>query len=184
MDPAVWIIFAIAIALVVAIVLYTTTRSRRRDELREGFGPEYDRAIAESPSRREAEAELRERQTRHEELELRPLSRESRGAYRRDWDATQARFVDDPDGAIGDADALIQQVMRERGYPVAEFDRRAADLSVEHADVLHEYRAAQAIAERSAAGEASTEEQRQAIVHYRALFEALVEAGEPARAER
>jgi hypothetical protein len=181
MDPAVWIIFAIAIVLVVAIAVYVAWNSRKRDELREGFGPEYDRTVAEAPSRREAEAELRERQKRHDELELRPLSREARSAYRRDWDATQARFVDDPDGAIGDADALIRQVMRERGYPVDDVDR---DLSVEHGDVMHEYRAAQTIAQRSADGDASTEEQRQAIVHYRALFEALVEAGEPARAER
>jgi hypothetical protein len=186
MDTWVWIVLAVVALAVVAAVAYavSTSRRRQRDELREGFGPEYDRTVAESPSRREAEAELRERQKRHDELELRPLSREARSGYRRDWDATQARFVDDPDGAIGDADALIQQVMRERGYQVDDADRSVDDLSVEHGEVMHEFRAAQVIARRSADGEASTEEQRQAIVHYRALFEALVEAGEPARAER
>ena len=184
MDTWVWIVFAIAIAIVVAIAVYTASNSRRRSRLRGDFGSEYDRTVAEAPSRREAESELQERRSRHDELELEPLSRESRSRYLREWEAAQARFVDDPDGAIGDADALIQSVMRERGYPVEDFDQRAADLSVEHGGVVGEYRAAQTIARRSAAGEASTEEQRQAIIHYRSLFEAVVGAGEPVRAER
>src|SRR5918995_3761946 len=184
MDTWVWIAFAIAAVIVVAIVVYAATSARRRTHLKEGFGPEYDRAVAEAPSRREAESELREREKRHEELELRPLSRESRSRYQREWDAAQARFVDDPDGAIREADELIQSVMSERGYPVKDFDQRAADLSVEHGDVVHNYRAAHGISRRSLRGEASTEEQRQAFVHYRALFEELVEAGEPARTER
>jgi hypothetical protein len=184
MSTTVWIIFAIAVALVVAIVVYVALDSRRRSRLREGFGPEYDRTVAEAPSRREAEAELAERQKRHDELDLEPLSRESRGRYLREWEAAQARFVDDPDAAIGDADAFIQDVMRERGYPVEDFDQRAADLSVEHAEVVENYRSAHDISRRSVHGEASTEDQRQAFVHYRALFEALLETGEPARAER
>src|SRR5215211_5454396 len=183
MDTWVWIVIAVAAVIVVAIVAYAAWRTRRQKQLKEGFGPEYDRTVSESPSRREAEAELLERQRRHDELELRPLARDSRNRYLREWDAAQARFVDDPDGAIADADRLIQSVMNERGYPVEDFDRRAADLSVEHGDVIENYRAAHAISRRSMHGEASTEEQRQAIVHYRALFEELVEAGEPARAE-
>jgi hypothetical protein len=184
METWVWIVIAVAALVVLAIVVYAALSSRRRTGLREGFGPEYDRAVAESPSRRQAEAELAERRKRHDELELQPLSRESRSRYLRDWDAAQARFVDDPDGAIGEADALIQDVMRERGYPVEDFDQRAADLSVEHGEVVENYRAAHAISRRSVRGEASTEDQRQAFVHYRALFEALLETGEPARAER
>jgi hypothetical protein len=184
METWVWIALAIVVVAVVAIVAATTSRSRRSTQLKEGFGPEYDRTVAEAPSRREAEAELLERRQRHEELELQPLSRESRSRYLREWDAAQARFVDDPDGAIGDADALIQSVMRERGYPVEDFEQRAADLSVEHGDVIDNYRAAHAISRRSVHGEASTEDRRQAIVHYRALFEVLVEAGDPARVDR
>lgn len=184
MDTWVWIVLAIAVVLVVAVLAYGAWNRQRRRELQEGFGPEYDRTVAEAPSRREAEAELQERRRRHDELELQPLSAEQRSRYRRDWDATQARFVDDPDGAIGEADALIVAVMRERGYPVDDADTRDADLSVEHSDTVDRYREAQTISRRSAAGEASTEEQRQAIVHYRALFEELVETGDTARAER
>jgi hypothetical protein len=184
MDTWVWIVLAVVAVAIVAFAVYAAGASRRRTRLQEGFGPEYDRVVAEAPSRREAEAELLERQERHDELELRPLSSESRGRYVRDWEAAQARFVDDPDGAIGDADALIQGVMRERGYPVEDFDQRAADLSVEHGDVIENYRAAHAISRRSVHGEASTEDQRQAFVHYRALFAELVEAGDPARTER
>jgi hypothetical protein len=184
MDTWVWIVIAVAAVVVVAAIAYALTSSRRRTHLREGFGPEYDRAVSEAPSRREAESDLRERQKRHDELELKPLSREARGRYQREWDAAQARFVDDPDGAIRDADELIQSVMSERGYPVEDFDQRTADLSVEHGDVIHNYRAAHDISRRSIRGEASTEDQRQAFVHYRALFEELVETGEPARAER
>lgn len=184
METWVWIVIAVAAVAILALAAYAASRSTRRTQLQEGFGPEYDRAVAEAPSRREAEAELLERRERHDELELQPLSRDARGRYLREWDATQARFVDDPDGAIGHADALIQAAMRERGYPVEDFDQRAADLSVEHGDVIDNYRAAHAISRRSVHGEASTEEQRQALVHYRALFEVLVEAGNPARAER
>ena len=184
MDTWIWIVIAVAALVVLAIVAYAAMNARRRRALQEGFGPEYDRTVTEAPSRREAEAELLERQKRHDELELTPLSRETRSRYQREWDAAQARFVDDPDGAIGDADELIQSVMAERGYPVEDFEQRAADLSVEHGDVVHNYRAAHGISRRSVRGEASTEEQRQAFVHYRALFEELVESGEPARAER
>jgi hypothetical protein len=183
MDTWVWIVIAVAAVVVLAIVAFVAMRARRRAQLREGFGAEYDRTLAEAPSRREAEAELEERQERYEEFELQPLSREARGRYRRQWQATQARFVDDPDGAIGEADALIQQVMSERGYPVEDFDQRAADLSVEHGDVIENYRAAHAISRRSVHGMASTEDQRQAFVQYRVLFEDLVEAGDTARVE-
>jgi hypothetical protein len=184
MDTTVWIIFAIAIALVVAIAAYVAWNGRRRKELKEGFGEEYDRTVSESPSRREAEADLRDRRDRHDEYDLKALSTEARSRYRREWDAAQARFVDDPDGAIVDADRLIVSVMRERGYPADSVDQRTEDLSVEHGATIDRYRTAHEISRRSASGEASTEEQRQAFVHYRALFEELVEAGDTAGVER
>jgi hypothetical protein len=184
MDTWVWIVLAIVAVLVVAGIVYAATNTRRRRELKQDFGQEYDRAVSEAPSRREAEADLRERRERYDEYELTALSTEARSRYRRDWDAAQARFVDDPDGAIADADRLIIAVMRERGYPAESVDQRTEDLSVEHGATIDRYRAAHEISRRSASGEASTEEQRQAFVHYRALFEELVESGDTARATR
>jgi hypothetical protein len=179
MDTWVWIVIAVAAAVVLVLVALAVAKRRLTTKLQNAFGPEDDRAVAEAPSRREAEAELRERQERHEELELRELSPEARGRYQRLWDAAQARFVDEPERAVGEADALIQDVMRERGYPVDDFDQRAADLSVEHADVVENYRAAHAISRRSVHGVAATEDLRQAMVHYRTLFTALVEPERP-----
>jgi hypothetical protein len=184
MDTWVWIVLAIVAVLVVAGIVYAATNTRRRRELKQDFGQEYDRTVSEAPSRRQAEADLRERRDRHDEYELTALSTEARSRYRRDWDAAQARFVDDPDGAIADADRLIIAVMRDRGYPAESVDQRTEDLSVEHGATIDRYRTAHEISRRSASGEASTEEQRQAFVHYRALFEELVEAGDTARVER
>lgn len=182
MDIWVWILIAIAAAVLLVFVFLAVAKRRLTTKLREGFGPEYDRALAEAPSRREAEAELLERERRHDELELQPLARETRSRYRREWEAAQARFVDEPERAVGEADALIQQVMRERGYPVDDFEQRAADLSVDHGDVVMNYRAAHVISRRSVHGVAATEDLRQAMVHYRSLFDSLLEA-EPPRVE-
>lgn len=175
-----WIVIAAAIVVVVlAAIWYGTTVSRRRS-LQDRFGPEYDRTLADAPTRREGEAELREREQRRDELDIRPLEAEQRQRYLREWELVQADFVDDPGGAVSQADALIQRVMRDRGYPVEDFEQRSADLSVDHADVLEHYRAGHTIAEKHERDEADTEELRQALVHYRALFaELLVE--EPAR---
>jgi hypothetical protein len=177
METWIWIVIAVAVVVVAAVVWWTTTRKRRTTHLQESFGPEYDRAVSDAPSRREAESELLEREERHEEFELRPLERETRARYLREWEAVQTRFVDDPEAAIGDADGLIQQVMGDRGYPVEDFEQRAADLSVEHGAVVEHYRAAHAISRRSLHGEASTEDRRQAMVRYRTLFEELLESG-------
>jgi hypothetical protein len=178
-----WIVIAVAAVVVVALLLWSALRARRTRTLKEGFGPEYDRTVADAPSKREAETELTERQKRREELDIRPLDPDVRERYLESWQATQARFVDDPGGAITEADVLIRQVMRERGYPVEDFDRRAADLSVDHPEVVNNYRAAHGISIAHERERASTEDLRQAMVHYRSLFDELLESRTPAGAE-
>jgi hypothetical protein len=179
-----WImIIAAAVLLVVAVAAWVATNAARRRSLQGRFGPEYDRTVSDAPSRREAEAELRERERRRDELEIRALSAGDRRSYLREWERVQADFVDDPGTAVSEADTLIQRVMRDRGYPVEDFEQRAADLSVDHADVLDHYRTGHAIARKHVRDEADTEELRQGLVHYRALFDALL-AEEPARAEQ
>jgi hypothetical protein len=176
----VWAVIAIAAVVVLALIVWNALRARRTRTLREGFGPEYDRTVADAPSKREAEAELDERLKRREELDVKPLSPEARDRYVESWRVTQARFVDDPGGAIAEADVLIQQVMRERGYPVEDFEQRAADVSVDHPDVVNNYRAAHGISIAHEREKATTEDLRQAMVHYRSLFDDLLETREPA----
>ena len=184
MATWVWIVIAIAAVVVLALVLWNALRARRTRTLKEGFGPEYDRTVADAPSKREAEAELAGRQKRRDELDVKPLDPAARERYAEEWQATQARFVDDPGGAITEADVLIQRVMRERGYPVEDFEQRAADVSVDHPEVVNNYRAAHAISIAHERERASTEDLRVAMQHYRSLFEELVgETRQPAGAE-
>jgi FtsZ-interacting cell division protein ZipA len=168
------IVAIVLIALIVAALL--VMRQRRSQQLQEGFGPEYKRTVEErGGDRREAEAELRERRQRRDEFEVRELEPAARDRYAEQWRAAQRRFVDEPAPAVGEADALVMEVMRDRGYPVAdEFDQRAADVSVDHPEVVEHYRAAHDISGRATAGEASTEDLRQAMVHFRALFVELL----------
>jgi hypothetical protein len=176
-----WALIAVAAVIVVALVVWQALKARRTRTLQERFGPEYERTLDRTDDRREAEADLEARAKRRDELDIRPLPAASRQRYLEEWQRVQARFVDDPAGAVGDADSLIQSVMRERGYPVDEFDQRAADISVDHPDVVENYREGH----RLRGGD--TEAQRQAMVHYRALFDELLEdtADEPlARDER
>jgi hypothetical protein len=162
--------------LVLALVGWYVWQRQRSEALRARFGPEYDRAVREAgDDRRRAETELLKRQERVEHLEIRPLRAEQREDYLQRWRAVQAKFVDDPRGAVSDADGLVEDVMKARGYPVSDFDQRAADLSVHHPAVVSNYRAARDIAQRHRRGEASTEDLRQAMVHYRALFQDLLE---------
>ena len=182
MSTWVWIVIAVVVVAVVLGVIWAAMRSRRTRGLQERFGSEYDRVAADAPSRRQAESELQERERRHEEFDIRPLSPEQRDNYQAQWQSIQADFVDDPSGSLAAADSLIQTVMRERGYPVDDFETRAGDLSVDHPDVVENYRAGHAIAVARERGKAGTDELRRAIQHYRALLDALVEQTEPAEA--
>ena len=184
MATWVWIVIAIAAVVVLALVLWSALRARRTRTLKEGFGPEYDRTVADAASKREAEADLLERRERREELDIRPLEPAARERYADEWQATQARFVDDPGGAITEADVLIQRVMRERGYPVEDFDQRAADVSVDHPEVVNNYRAAHGISIAHERERAATEDLLVAMQHYRSLFDELLgESRQPAGTE-
>jgi len=182
MSTWVWVAIAIVVALVVLGAIWFGIRARRSRGLKDRFGREYDRVAADAPTKREAESELRERERRRDEFEIRPLDPQVRDRYRAEWTEIQARFVDDPAGAVPDADRLIQAVMRERGYPVEDFDTRAADLSVDHPDVVEHYRAGHGLAVAHERGNASTEDLRHAVRHYRALFTELVESRDTAEA--
>ena len=135
-----WVVIAVAVVVVLALVIWQGTARRRTERLRGQFGPEYDRTLETTESRREAEAELASREERHDRLTIRPLSQTTRGRYLESWRVVQAQFVDDPRTAVVAADSLIQSVMAERGYPVEDFEQRAADISVDHPEVVENYR--------------------------------------------
>jgi hypothetical protein len=182
MSPLAVILLIILAVVVVAFGLYIYFRERRTKLLRSQFGPEYSRTIKETGDRAKAEERLREREKRVRSYSIRPLSREDRTRFLTTWQKVQADFVDDPDKAIQRADDLLGEVMETRGYPVSDFDQRSADLSVDHPEVVENYRAAHQIAVDHEHGGAGTEELRQAMIHYRALFEELVTESEPAHA--
>lgn len=184
MDTPVLIAIAVAVVLIVAIAAWALMRGRRSAHLRQRFGPEYDRTVRDVGSPKHAETALENRERRVAAYNIRPLTHEDSGRYAESWRRVQARFVDDPRGAVTDADRLIGEVMQAKGYPMSDFDARAADLSVDHADVVDHYRAGHAIALRHTRGEVSTEDLRQAMQHYRALFDDLIEAEEPKSARR
>jgi hypothetical protein len=164
-----WVILAIVVVLALVAIGWLWSRVRRTEHLQNRFGPEYGRAVDEHGDSRSAEKELKEREDRRSQFDIRPLAPESRARYLERWKDVQAQFVDDPAPAVSDADRLIGEAMRERGYPVDDFEQRAADISVDHPQVVENYRNGH----RLASGD--TEEQRQAMVHYRALFDELVE---------
>jgi hypothetical protein len=180
------IIIAIAVAVVVfaAIATWLFTRKRRTARLRTQFGgTEYNRAVKEGGGRRQAEAVLDKRADRVESLHIRPLNEGDRARFVDSWGRVQARFVDGPGGAVTDADQLLGDVMSARGYPVSDFEQRSADISVDHPLVLENYRAAHRTALRQIQGQANTEDLRQAMIHFRTLFEELVNEPELARAQ-
>lgn len=174
MDAWIWIVIVIAV-LLIALAAYVMASRRRTGALRERFGPEYDKTVGESGGRRAAESELKERVDRRQELDIRPLTSAAADRYAGEWRDVQARFVDSPGTAVGEADRLVIAVLRERGYPMDDFEQRAADISVDHADVVENYRAAHGLSLANDQNRASTEDLRQAMVHYRTLFERLLE---------
>jgi len=165
----------VAVILIVVVIAWLASRRQRTTKLKQRFGPEYERLVSEQGGQRRAEAELRRREHRVEKLTLRPLLPEELARYTSAWTEVQARFVDDPRTAVGDADHLVGEVMSQRGYPVTDFDQRAADISVDHPVVVQNYRAAHDIAARHQRGIASTEELRKALLHYRELFRELLQ---------
>jgi hypothetical protein len=174
MDTGLVVAILVVIVLL-ALLAFFAGRQRRSRRLQESFGPEYDRTVEQAGDRRAAESELLERTERRQSFDIVPLEPEARARYLEAWRNTQAQFVDEPAEATREADRLITSVMRDRGYPVDDFEQRAADISVDHPQVVDDYRAAHAIAARNDRSEATTEDLRQALVHYRSLFEELLE---------
>ena len=171
-----WIVIA-AVVIVVAmavIVARSVNRRKRSQRLKNHFGPEYERAVGEAGDQRAGEKELVARERKRQKLDIVALAPEAHAKYAERWRTVQTAFVDNPSRAVGDADRLVTQVMRDRGYPVDDFDQRAADISVDHPDVVEHYRAAHILHMAQERGDIGTEAQREAFVHYRALFEKLL----------
>jgi len=173
MTPTLIIVLILIVVVIVVAALIMQRQARRRS-LQKTFGPEYDRVVAEKDSRTAGEQELRDRERRHAELQLTPLSAESTAKYSAAWEEVQIRFVDSPDEAVGTADELVTRLIAERGYPTESYDDQLSHLSVQHAETLQHYRDAHEISRRSNRGEATTEDLRQALVHYRVLFADLL----------
>ena len=173
-----WILIAAAIVIVVAIVIIAARFGggrKRSDQLKQHFGPEYDRVVSKTGDQKTAEKELATRARKRDKLDIVALTPSARTGYTTRWAQVQTAFVDDPANAVGTADLLVTEVMRERGYPVDDFERRAADISVDHPQIVENYRAAHNIHMAQQRGEVNTEWQREAFVHYRALFERLLD---------
>ena len=177
------LIVIVAVIVIAAIAVWVFVQNRRTQALKGRFGPEYDRTVRELGNRSRAESELSKRAERIERYHLHPLTREQRDRFLEDWKQTQAHFVDDPAMSIREADRLVEEVMKARGYPVADFERRAEDISVNHPHVVRNYRAAHTIALSHREGKASTEDLRNAMVSYRDLFDELLEVNTAGRME-
>jgi hypothetical protein len=179
MDAWVWIVIIVAALVVIGFVAWTLGTKLRTDRLQRRFGPEYERTIEQAESRREAESELSARMKRRRELEIQPVSPETAERYTVEWRDVQARFVDQPSQAVKDADRLVTRLMQERGYPTDDFEQQAADVSVDHPNVVDNYRGAHTVWLSNEQGKAETEDLRRAMVHYRSLFEELLERETP-----
>ena len=177
LDPKL-IVLAAVVVVILAVLAWFLVRRRRRTtaELRQRFGSEYDRAVREHGSERKAEAKLADREERVEKLKLRDLDPMERERFSKQWESVQSRFVDSPKGAVAEADDLVSYLMKTRGYPVSDFDQRAADISVDHPRVVENYRSGHEIALRVGKNGATTEDLRTAMIHYRSLFVELVQA--------
>jgi len=176
LNPKV-IVVAVVLVLIAATMVWLYVRNRRHTTagLRQKFGSEYDRAVLTHGSERKAESQLGDREKRIEELKIRDLDPTERERFSKHWESLQSRFVDSPRGAVTEADDLVSSVMKTRGYPVSDFDQRAADISVDHPRVVENYRSAHEIALRLGKDQATTEDLRTAMIHYRSLFEELVQ---------
>jgi hypothetical protein len=181
MTTTTLVLVAIVIAVITVVLAWVYAERRLRVHLQSRFGPEYERTVARVGDARRAEAELAEREKRVSTYHIRQLNPEERDRLGTRWRAVQAKFVDDPAAAVTDADLLVTDVMTARGYPMNDFDHRAEDLTVDHPDVVQNYRQARDIARRHSRGEASTEDLRQAVVNYRSLFSTLLEEHHPVR---
>ena len=181
MDQTLLILLAVVAVVIVAGVLLLNRR--RSEHLKSRFGPEYEHEVEQKGSRSKAEAELAKREKRVEKLHIVPLEPAPRQQFVERWTDVQAKFVDDPARAVAYADALLTEVMSARGYPVGDFDQRAGDISVDHPKIVEHYRAGHDVAVRHERGEAGTEDLRQAMIHYRALFDELVGENERSRQE-
>ena len=177
------IVLVIVLLVVIGAVAWILMQRRRSEELRERFGPEYQRAVDELGDPQRAESELAAREKRVEKFDIRPLTAQEHQRFTQAWRSAQSHFVDEPTATIKQAERLVTDLMRTRGYPIADFDQRAADISVGHPNVVENYRAARAIAIANEREAASTEQLRQAMVHYRALFEDLLETSMPMEKE-
>jgi hypothetical protein len=175
--PLQWFIVAavVVIALLATAAWFFSQRKKQSARLQQRFGPEYDRTVGELGGRTKAESELKAREKRVEHLTITPLAPADAARFSQAWNALQGRFVDNPKGVVVQADQLVRELMLKRGYPMGDFERRAADISVDHPAVVENYRAAQAIVARDERGEADTEELRKAVVHYRVLFDEMLE---------
>lgn len=180
-TQTVLVLGVVVILALVALAVYLYQRKRQSRQLEERFGPEYGRVVNELGDRSKAEAELKRRQQRVEGLRIVALAPGEAARFGAAWNSLQAEFVDNPQGAVAQADELVRELMLKRGYPMGDFERRAADISVDHPAVVSNYRAAQDIRARNLRGEADTEELRRAVVHYRALFDDLLEVREVER---
>jgi hypothetical protein len=178
MDTWLIVVIVVVVLLLIAAAALAAMRRKRQEQrsaqLRDRFGPEYDRTLERGDGRKSAEEDLERRAEQHDRLQLRPLAPAARERFTGRWNDAQNRFVDDPELAIGEADTLVREVMRERGYPVDDFERREEDLSVDHPHLVENFRGASSIAQRSRRERVSTEDQRQAMVHFRSLFDELL----------
>lgn len=174
METWQWVVATVVVLIVLALVAWALFRRRKRATVLDHFGPEYERTVERHGDRRAAEDDLLDRARRRERLEIRALDENERARYIQQWRAVQARFVDQPEAAMSDADALLDQVMRDRGYPVDNFEEKADLVSVDHPHVVENYRAARLVRANSGTRMASTEDLRQAVLHFRALFDDLL----------
>ena len=175
-DPKLIVLATVVIVIfAVGALLFVRNRRNTTAGLRQKFGPEYDRAVLTHGSERKAEAKLADREKRIEKLKIRDLDSMEHERFSKRWESVQSRFVDSPKGAVAEADDLVSSVMKARGYPVSEFAQRAADISVDHPRVVENYRSAHEIAVRVGKDVATTEDLRTAMIHYRSLFEELVQ---------